>query len=123
MNIEQLLALAIVLAGTVILVMYGVRYRDKAPRVRPVPVFHALSGEVGRAAEEGVSIHIALGNGGLISEDALASVVALQGLRALMDLAAAYDTPPIITTADPTLYFCWMSFMFSTAESIARWVT
>lgn len=104
MNVEQFLALGLVLTGAIALAIYGLRYRDKAPRVCQVPVFPALSGEVGRAAEAGISIHIALGNGGLISEDALASVAALQGLRALLDLAATYDTPPIITTADPTLY-------------------
>jgi hypothetical protein len=79
--------------------------RARAANERSVPpLFHAFSDEVGRVAEEGTSIHVALGNGGLLSEESMVSVAALQGIRGLTELSAAYDTPPIITTGDPTLY-------------------
>lgn len=104
MNLEHFWALGLALMGAVALAIYGMRYRKKLPTFRSFPVFPALSGEVGRAAEQGVSIHVALGNGGLATPDAMTSVAALQGLRALLELSAAYDTPPVITTGDPTLH-------------------
>ncbi|HNT74732.1 MAG TPA: hypothetical protein PKH77_06920 [Anaerolineae bacterium] len=104
MNSTHLIALGLVLSGAVALAVFGIRYRDKTPTFRHFPVFSALAGEVGRAAEQGVSIHVALGNGGLATADAMTSVAALEGVRALLELSAAYDTPPLITTGDPTLY-------------------
>jgi hypothetical protein len=103
-TLMQVMALGIVLAATIAFALYGLRYRKQTPPVRPIPVFSSLADEVGRVAEEGASIHVALGNGSLIGEDAMTSVAALQGLSALIDLSAVYDTPPLITTSDPTLY-------------------
>lgn len=105
------LAMGIVFIGVIALAIYGIRYRDTAPETREFPVFQALSNEVGRVAEEGNSIHIALGSGGLVRENAMASIASLQALTGLLDLAATYDTPPRITVADPTLYLLagdWM---------------
>ncbi len=105
------LAMGIIFVGVVSLAIYGMRYRETPPKTRDFPVFHDLSNEVGRVAEEGNAIHIALGSGSLTQEDAMTSVAALQGLSALLDLAATYDTPPHITVADPTLYLLagdWM---------------
>ncbi len=126
MNIDQFLALGIVMVSAVILAINGLRFRDKSPQVRQLPVFQALAGEVGRAAEEGNSLHIALGSGSVISDDAMTSVVALQSLRALMDLAAAYDTPPIVTTADPTLYLLandWMRRAYTRIGNVSLFRT
>ncbi len=110
-TLMQLLALGFVLIGVILLAFLGIRYRSKPPALRSFPVFRALSDEVGRVAEEGATIHIALGNGSLIGDDAMTSLAALQGLQALMDLAAAYDTPPLITTSDPTLYLLASDWM------------
>ena len=109
--VMQLVAFAFVLIGAISLAIYGMRYRSQLPRSRSFPVFRSLSDEVGRVAEEGASIHIAIGNGGLASDDAMTSVATLQGLSALIDLAAAYDTPPLITTGDPTLYLLASDWM------------
>lgn len=112
----QLVALGFVLIGVLALALYGMRYRQNTPATRPFPVFKALSDEVGRVAEEGATIHIALGEGNLTGDNAMTSVAALQGLTALLDLSAAYDTPPLITTGDPTLYLLasdWMHRAYS----------
>lgn len=100
----SLAALGFVLVGAISLAIYGMRYRNHSPEARSFSVFRALSDEVGRVAEEGASIHIAIGNGSLTGDDAMTSIAALQGLNALIDLAAAYNTPPLITTSDPALY-------------------
>jgi hypothetical protein len=110
-TLMQLMALGLVLVAAIAFAIYGMRYRHQSPSTRSVPVFSSLADEVGRVAEEGASIHVALGNGSLIGEDAMTSVAALQRLSALIDLSAAYDTPPLITTSDPTLYLLagdWM---------------
>ena len=103
-TLMQLMALGVVLVAVIAFAIYGMRYRKQSTATRQVPVFHALADEVGRVAEEGASIHVALGNGSLIGDDAMTSVAALQGLSSLIDLSAVYDTPPLITTSDPTLY-------------------
>lgn len=108
----SLIALGITFIAAVALALYGIRYRHApAKNWRIFPLFRTLPNEVGRAAEEGALIHITLGSGALTGEEAMTSLAALEGLTALCDLAAAYDTPPIITTGDPTLYLLaddWM---------------
>ncbi len=121
---EQTIALAFVLVGATILAIYGLRYRETPPEMRDYPLFHALSDEVGRVAEEGKTIHIALGKGGLAGHDALTSVAALQSLNALFNLSAAYDAPPLITTSDPTLYLLagdWMRRAYTRIGNAARY--
>ncbi|MBN2390689.1 MAG: hypothetical protein JXR84_08200 [Anaerolineae bacterium] len=110
-TLMQMMALGLVLVAAITFAIYGMRYRNQSPPTGSVSVFPSLADEVGRVAEEGASIHVALGNGSLIGEDAMTSVAALQGLNALIDLSAVYDTPPLITTSDPTLYLLagdWM---------------
>ena len=62
-TVGHLVAFSLVLIGAIALALYGIRYRSKTFEVGKFPVFRPLSDEVGRAAEEGALIHIALGNG------------------------------------------------------------
>lgn len=109
---SQLVALGLALLGVAALAIYGIQQQRKtrasppgAPRETHVmPTFQAFSHEVGRVAEEGAAIHVALGSGDLLSQRGMVSVAALQGLIGLTELSAAYDTPPHLTTGDPTLY-------------------
>ncbi len=101
------LSIGLIILSALALAVYGAQRERRAREARTLsmaPLFHAFADEVGRAAEEGTSIHVALGNGGLLGEDSMVSVAALQGLSGLTELSAAYDTPPFITTGDPTLY-------------------
>ena len=103
--VDQLIALSVVVIGAIAFAVYGLREREEAtPRPSVSPFFRDLSGEVGRVAEAGASIHVGLGHGGLLDADGMTSIAALQGLSSLIDLSAAYDTPPYITTGDPTVY-------------------
>ncbi|MBN1977129.1 MAG: hypothetical protein JW918_06975 [Anaerolineae bacterium] len=77
--------------------------RSSRVKIRPLTSFQDLQGETGRAAESGGTIHIALGNGGLIGEDAVTSLAALEVVEELADTAILYNAPPIITVGDPTL--------------------
>jgi hypothetical protein len=102
--VTQLAALLLALVGSLALVFFGMRNRRASRNNYGESIFHAFSGEVGRVAEEGAAIHVALGSGGILGEKGMTSVAALQGLQGLIELSAAYDTPPIVTTGDPTLY-------------------
>jgi hypothetical protein len=77
--------------------------RSSRVRIRPLTSFQDLRSETGRAAEGGGTIHIAIGNGGLIGENAVTSMAALEVLEELADTAVLYNAPPIITVGDPTL--------------------
>jgi hypothetical protein len=72
-------------------------------RIRPIASFQDLRNETGRAAEGGGTIHIAIGNGGLLGENAVVSLAALEVVEELADTAVLYNAPPIITVGDPTL--------------------
>ncbi|MBN1260070.1 MAG: hypothetical protein JXB35_05265 [Anaerolineae bacterium] len=120
-----LIALAITFISAVILAVLGIRHRDRRPsKVGAFPIFRRFPDEVGRAAEEGALIHVTLGSGSLLGEEAMTSVAALESLTALMDLAAAYDTPPIITVGDPTTFLLaddWMRRSYVRIGNAARY--
>ncbi len=112
MSLAQFFALAFVLIGAGALVIYGFRYRDeKTFNISEHPIYRLMTKEVGRAAEEGSFLHTTLGYGNLTGDQAMTSVAAVQALSTMMGLAAAYGTPPVITTGDPTVYLLaddWM---------------
>jgi len=96
--------LLLALSGLVLIILLILRGRKgPSPPIRPLPAFQNLQDEVGRAAERGETIHIALGSGGLNGEDAVTSLAGLQVVEALADVAVSYNVPPIITVGDPTL--------------------
>ncbi len=94
-----LLLSALVLA--VLTILY--RRRETGPGVREIAAFKDLQDELGRAAERGQPLHIALGNGALGSGNTVSSLAGLQVLEGLIDAAISYDVAPIITLGDPTL--------------------
>lgn len=104
MILDQILAFILIIVAAVTLGVFSFRYHKKTLETRDFPIFASLADEVGRVAEEGALVHVALGSGSLIGENAMTSLAALQGLNALINLSAAYDTPPLLTTGDPMLY-------------------
>ena len=96
--------LLLALSGLVLIALLILRgKRGPRPTMRPLPAFQDLRDEIGRAAERGGTIHIALGSGGLNGEDAVTSLAGLQVVEGLADAAVSYSVPPIITVGDPTL--------------------
>ena len=76
---------------------------DKPPSLRSIEAFESLTHAMGRAAESGRPIHISVGTGGIGDATTVESMAALTLLDQLAQKAAAYDTQPIVTTADPVL--------------------
>jgi len=95
----SLLLTTVLLVGLTILR----RRRELAASFREIPALSELPEELGRAAETGSPIHIALGRGGLGSVDTVTSLAGLQVLEGLVDAAVSYDVAPVITVGDPTL--------------------
>lgn len=104
MNSTTTLALIATLIAGAGLIFYVVYQRRHALDVRRYPLFPALAEEVGRSAEGGTMLHLALGRGDITGQDALTSITAFRGLSQLLNTAAMYDTPPTISTGNPTLY-------------------
>jgi hypothetical protein len=79
------------------------RGRSLHSKIRPLSAFQNLKHEIGRAAESGGTVHIAMGNGGLVGDEAVASFAALEAVAEMADTAVLYNAPPVITVGDPTL--------------------
>ena len=79
------------------------RSRSLHSKIRPLSAFQNLKHEIGRAAESGGTVHIAMGNGGLVGEEAVTSFAALEAVAEMADTAVLYNAPPVITVGDPTL--------------------
>ncbi|MGD2104743.1 MAG: hypothetical protein PVJ55_06490 [Anaerolineae bacterium] len=90
---------AVVLAGLTILQ----RRREMPVHIREIAAFRDLRDELGRAAESGKPLHIALGSGAVGTVDTISSLAGLQALEGLVDAAVSYDAAPVITVGDPTL--------------------
>lgn len=98
------LALGLLALGLVWVWQWLLRRRKKVlTEIRPILAFQNLQDEMKRAVENGKTIHIALGSGGLGSEATITTLASLQVVEALVDIAATYDVSPIITVGDPTL--------------------
>jgi hypothetical protein len=98
-------AIFVLLFGALVLVLLTILYRRKKtePQVRELVGLRQLEDEIGRAAESGRPIHVALGNGALSSGDTITSLAGLQVLEGLVDATVAYNVPPVVTVGDPTL--------------------
>ncbi len=127
MNNAMGAALAIIGLGIIVLLIFYVILKAQSrPNTssRSIPMFNALGEEVRRSAEEGSFIHVAVGSGSIIGEEALISIGALEGLRDMSDLSAAYDTPLTITAGDPILYLMaddWMRRSYVKLGSVGRY--
>ena len=95
------------IAGLLIIVMVGAlvvgrAWASRRPVLRTLAGFRVLPGQQSRAIESGQSFHIALGTGGVGSGNTATTLAGLTVLENLADEAAATDTPPTVTVADPT---------------------
>lgn len=95
----------LLLLGAAALIVLATLRRRRATRVelRELAGLKGFEREVGRAAESGRPIHVALGSGSLSSGDTITSLAALQVLEGMVDASVAYDVTPVVTVGDPTL--------------------
>ena len=95
-------ALLILTLGALIAVLGGIARAGRRPNLRPLPGLETLRGQQGRAIESGQSLHLSLGTSGIGGANTATTLAGLAILESLADEAAATDTPPTVTVADPT---------------------
>jgi hypothetical protein len=95
-------ALLIIVMGALIAVFGGIAWAGRRPALRPLAGFEALRGQQSRAIESGQSLHLSLGTSGIGGGNTATTLAGLAILESLADEAAATDTPPMVTVADPT---------------------
>ncbi len=98
-----LISIAIILLSALLLWWFMARARTQHRRTwRPIPAFDALKGLVGRMAEDGRRVHIALGTGGVGDAQLPILLSGLAVLRYLARQGAPLGVAPLVTVADPT---------------------
>jgi Domain of unknown function (DUF6754) len=85
-----------------ILVFWGIVGRGRRPALRSLLGFKLLPGQLSQVIEEGRSLPLSLGSGGMGGTDTATTLAGLAVLEGLADETAATDAPPIVTVADPT---------------------
>jgi hypothetical protein len=100
---EQI-GLALLLLTLPALLFLTIRVRaGKVGKLRSLAALEELPRSVGHAAETGKAIHVSVGVAGIAGSATAETWAGLAVLNELAEEAAAYDTPLIVTVADPTV--------------------
>ncbi len=92
----------IVVFGVFIAVFAGGALTGRRPTLRRLSGYQVLPGQLSRAIEAGQSLHLSLGTGGVGGDDTATTLAGLAVLEFLAEEAAATETLPTVTVADPT---------------------
>jgi len=105
LSVPNAAAIALLLLSVFVLVgLLIVRgRRGPRPAVRPLAAFRELQAQIGRTAESGGAIHLALGSGGLGGGDTVTSLATFPVVEAIAAAAVSYGVTPTITVGDVTL--------------------
>ena len=95
-------ALLIVALGVLSAVLGGIAWTGRHLTLRPLPGLETLRGQQSRAIESGQRLHLSLGTSGMGGGNTATTLAGLAILESLADEAAATNTPPTVTVADPT---------------------
>ncbi|MBN1933211.1 MAG: hypothetical protein JW934_01030 [Anaerolineae bacterium] len=93
---------AIVLPGLLLWLFMGWARKSGGRTLRPIPAFDAVKGLLGRMAESGRRVHIALGTSGVGDAQMPILACGLAVLRHLARQGASFGASPLTTVADPT---------------------
>ncbi|MEM7331149.1 MAG: DUF6754 domain-containing protein [Chloroflexota bacterium] len=103
MSLQIVIAILLLLTMLLFLASRQIRLGRSNFRLRPLPAYEKLSGQVGRAVESGQKLHISLGQAGVTGAETATSIAATQFLSALAKDSCANNTPPIVTVGNGTL--------------------
>jgi hypothetical protein len=92
------LAVAGLMAGLIL--AFSLARRTSWPTFRHMPPFDALAVDLGRSVEAGTRLHVALGSGSLISNEAAASLIGLSTLSQIATAGSVSDKPPLASSGD-----------------------
>jgi len=88
--------------GVFIAVFAGSALRGRRPVLRRLEGYQMLPGQLSHAIESGQSLHLSLGTGSIGNADTVTTLAGLSVLEFLAEEAAATETLPTVTVADPT---------------------
>lgn len=88
--------------------------------MRELDGFAALGDEIGRAVENGRSVHFSAGRGGLVGRTNPTSVAALNALDYVAESACKSDVPPIVSVGDGTLLVASQESLRGAFEAAGR---
>lgn len=77
------------------------RGRD-VPLLRRIRGFDAMQGQLGRGIETGRAVHISIGTGGIVGNEALVTIASASIVESLADEAAESGASPTVSVADGT---------------------
>ena len=100
MTLADIAGLFVLLLFVVLLLAYLTVGRRWAYTLRHTPGFGSLGTAIERAVEAGERVHLSLGTGSLLREDAGAAFVGLAMLRRIAEATTMSDRPAVVTSAD-----------------------
>lgn len=88
--------------GISMIVLVGSTLVGRRLHLRPLHGYQALPAQLSRVIEEGQSLHLCLGSGGVGGSDTAVTLAGLAVLDGLAEESVATDISPLVTVADPT---------------------
>lgn len=101
---QQALAFSLLLPFFPLLLLINRRIRERGrPPLRPIPAYQALQDYLGQATEDGQSVHVSMGTGGVGTVATAESLAGLTVLEHVSEHAEATGLRNIATVSDPSL--------------------
>lgn len=107
----------IVLSAALLWLFMGWARRTGGRTLRPIPAFDAIKGLLGRMAESGRRVHIALGTSDVSDAHLPILACGLAVLRHLARQGAAFGVAPITTVAEPTAMLLAQDIVYDAYKS------
>jgi hypothetical protein len=96
-------SLAVMALSAALLLALALWYRTKPHEVRPILALLRMRRALGQSVEDGTRLHVALGDGDMLTPQGGASLAGLAVVRQLSQRTSASDRPTISSAGDPVL--------------------
>ena len=103
MTTSSILALALRILASVLLIGSIFLRRRFPGALRPIGAYERLNRALGLSVESGTRLHISLGRGNLFTTRGASALAALAMVRRLSERTSLGDRPPIVTSGDASL--------------------
>jgi hypothetical protein len=115
-----LVGFGVVFISTTLMVGLSMLHRKSPPVFRTIPAITHLRQAVGRVVEDGSSLHVSLGRGGLITPQSASAMAGLILLRRLAELTSAGDKTPVATSGDAALTILSQDTLQTASQTYAQ---
>lgn len=94
------------------------RFREGGRNLREIRAFSRLLYAIGLAVEDGTRLHVSLGSGSMVNEQAAGSLAGLSVLERVARTASISDRPSVTTSGDGALFILAQDTMHAAYRSI-----